>query len=137
MTRTETALSMQARGASNREIAQKLNVTVSTAAALLASGHRAKKRGGTGAPANAGSGRGRFNMGTTQLENAIMDLWDERASKEAIAEALDVRVETVENILSYMRITKSDLAFSDKAVGESTDALLDALRRHHPDRCTA
>jgi len=137
VTRTQTALDMQAQGASNREIAQKLNVSVSTAAALLASGHRAKKRGGTGAPVNAGSGRGKYEISTYQLETAVMDLWEDGQSKEAIAEALDVRVESVGKILGYMREGNSERAFGAAAAARSSADLLAAIRRAHPDRCGA
>lgn len=137
VSRTDAAIAMQAQGRTNREIAQALGVSVSTAAALLASGHRAKKRGGAGHPASAGLARGRYGMGTTQLETAIMDLWEAKQSKQAIAEALDVRVETVEKIVSYMREGQTDLAFGAKAAALSSSALLAALRRHHPERCGA
>ncbi len=137
MTRTQTALDMQAQGASNREIAQALNVSVSTAAALLASGHRAKKRGGTGAPVNAGSGRGKYEISTNQLETAVMDLWDAGQSKEAIADALDIRVESVGKILGYMREGNTERAFGPEAAARCSADLLAAIRRAHPDRCSA
>ncbi|WIA56580.1 hypothetical protein N6H05_01780 [Sphingobium sp. WTD-1] len=132
-TRTARALALQARGASNRQIADALGVTVSTASALLASGHRAKSRGGTGTPCE----RGKYGIGTAALETAIMDLWDEGKSYGQIAELLNIRRETAEKIVAYMREGATDLASGEAATARSSAALLDALRRAHPERCSA
>lgn len=132
-TRTARALALQAAGASNRQIADALGVTVSTASALLASGHRAKSRGGTGAPCE----RGKYGITTAALETAIMDLWDEGRSYGEIAARLNIRRETAQKIVAYMREGATDLATGEAATARSSDALLAALRRAHPERCGA
>jgi len=131
-TRTEVALAMQDAGASNREIGEKLGVSVSTASALLASGHRAKSRGGTGVP----SQRGKYGIPTAALETAIMDLWDEGKSYDQIAEALNIRRETAQKIVAYMREGATDWSMGGAAAARGSEALLAALLRHHPERCT-
>lgn len=132
-TRTAAAIALQQQGYSNRQIAEALNVSVSTASALLASGHRAKKRGGTGVP----SERGKYGMPTAQLETSIMDLYDAGRSKAAIAEALNIRRETVEKVIGYMSEGSTDLAFGKSAAARASAALLNAIRQHHPERCGA
>lgn len=132
-TRTEAAIALQAEGSSNREIAEKLSVSVSTASALLASGHRAKSRGGTGSP----TGRGKYGMTSAALETAIMDLWDAGKSYGEIAEQLNIRRETAEKIVAYMREGITDLSMGRAALTRCSDALVSALRRHHPERCGA
>lgn len=132
-TRTEAAIALQAAGSNNREIAEKLGVSVSTASALLASGHRAKSRGGSGSP----SERGKYGVSTAALETAIMDLWDMGRSHAEIADALNIRRETSVKIVAYMREGATDLATGRAVAARSSDALLSALRRHHPERCGA
>lgn len=136
-TRTAAALALQAQGASNRQIAETLGVSVSTASALLASGHRAKRRGGTGAPASAGCGRGKYGIPTAQLETAIMDLYDEGLSREAIADRLNLSRQTVESITRYMSEGSADLAFGRGPAMRGSTALIEAIKRVYPDRCSA
>lgn len=133
MTRTERALSMQAEGRSSREIAQALGVSVSCASALLSSGHRAKKRGGNGTP----TGRGRYGISTSELETTIMDLYEADVSRSAIAEQLGIRRETVDKIIGYMQVGHSELVNGPSAIARASAMLLDAIRRHHPERCGA
>lgn len=129
-TRTAAAIALQEQGYSNRQIAEALNVSVSTACALLVSGHRAKKRGGTGTP----SQRGKYGMPTAQLEARIMDLYDAGRRKGEIAQALNVRPETVDKVIAYMSEGATDLAFGRGAAARASAALLAALRLHHPER---
>lgn len=135
--RTEAAIAMQAQGHSNRQIAEVLGVSVSTAAALLASGHRAKRRGGTGVPAPGGSGRGKYGLPTAHLETAIMDLHDAGHSRADIAAQLGIERHTVEKIVSYMGEGATDVALGRYATAKASAALLAAILRHHPDRCSA
>ena len=132
-TRTAAAIALQQQGATNRQIAETLGVSVSTASALLASGHRAKKRGGSGSP----SERGKYGIGTAALETAIMDLWDEGKSYSDIADILNIRRETAQKIVAYMREGATDLAMGREMAARCSDALLAALIRHHPERCSA
>ena len=129
-TRTAAAIALQEQGHSNRQIAEALNVSVSTACALLVSGHRAKKRGGTGTP----SQRGKYGMPTAQLEARIMDLYDAGRRKGEIAQVLNVRPETVDKVIAYMSEGATDLAFGRGAASRASAALLAAIRLHHPER---
>lgn len=129
--RTDAAIALQAAGKSNRDIAVMLGVPVSTASALIASGHRAKARSGTDARAP----RGKYGMPTPQLEAAIMDLYEAGATRDAIADRIGIRRETVGKIIGYMRIGAADIAVGAKAAAFGSAALLTALRRHHPERC--
>lgn len=131
-TRTAAAIALQQQGYTNRQIAETLNVSVSTASALLASGHRAKKRGGTG----TASERGKYGFGTAQLETMIMDLYDAGRSKAEIAEALNIRRETVEKITQNMSEGATDLALGRSATARGSAALIAAIRLHHPERCS-
>jgi len=132
-TRTAAAMALQAEGRSNRQIAETLNIPVKSASALLASGHRAKKRGGTGQP----SQRGKYGITTAQLETSIMDLYDAGHSRADIAQRLGIERQTVEKVVSYMSEGATDLATGRYATAKASAALLDAIRRHHPDRCAA
>ena len=132
-TRTAAAIALQSQGYNNRQIAEALGVSVSTACALLASGHRAKKRGGNGAP----SERGKYGMPTAQLEARIMDLYDAGKRHGEIAQTLNIRVETVGKVVAYMSEGATDLAFGPGAASRGSAALLAALQHHHPDRCHA
>lgn len=132
-TRTAAAIALQQQGHSNRQIAEALGVSVSTASALLVSGHRAKKRGGTGVP----SERGKYGMPTAQLEARIMDLYDAGRRQGEIAEALNIRPETVGKVVAYMSEGATDLAFGRGAAARASAALLAALKIHHPERCGA
>lgn len=136
-TRTAAAMAMQAEGRSNRQIAETLNVSVSTASALLASGHRAKKRGGTGHAGSSGNGRGKYGMPTAQLETTVMDLFDKGLNRADIAARLGIERQTVEKVIGYMSEGATDLAFGPYSTKRATDALIEAIRRHHPERCQA
>ncbi|NML88379.1 response regulator transcription factor [Sphingobium sp. TB-6] len=130
-TRTAAAIALQGQGYGNRQIAEALNISVSTVSALLASGYRAKKRGGTGAP----SERGKYGMGTAQLEARIMDLYDAGSRQGEIAKALNIRPETVGKVVGYMSEGATDLAFGRCAAVRASASLLAAIQRHHPERC--
>ena len=130
-TRTAAAIALQGQGYSNRKIAEALNISVSTVSALLASGHRAKKRGGTGAPTE----RGKYGMGTAQLEARIMDLYDAGTRQGEIARTLNIRPETVGKVVAYMSEGATDLAFGRGAAARASASLLAAIQRHHPERC--
>lgn len=133
-TRTAAALALQAEGRSNREIAQVLGVSVSTVSALLASGHRAKHRGGTGQPASAGSSRRKYGIPTSQLETSIMDLYDAGVARTGIADRLNLSRETVDKVIGYMSEGATELAFGRGAAARGSQALIAAIARCHPER---
>ena len=131
--RTDAVLALAAQGLDRRAIAARIGIAPSTVAALVSSAQRAKGRSGeTGA-----SQRGKYRMGTAQLETAVMDLHDEGLTRDQIAERLSIRRETADKIIGYMQIGRSDHMTGAKAIAHSTAMLLAAIRRHHPDRCSA
>lgn len=70
-------------------------------------------------------------------EHAVIDLWEAGKAPKDIAENMGIPVAAVSKILLYMRENKADQVQSPTATGRSTAALLAALRRHHPERCSA
>ncbi|BAV64789.1 hypothetical protein [Sphingobium cloacae] len=131
-TRTEAVIALAAQGLTNREIGEKIGIAASTVAALAASAQRAKtiRR----APATTPK-RGRYGMPTAQLETKIMDLYEAGLTRDQIAARLNIRRESADKIIGYMRIGRSDQATGAKAIAHASAMLLAAIRRHHPERC--
>tara|TARA_B100001105_G_C22195940_1_gene359014 strand:+ start:83 stop:514 length:432 start_codon:yes stop_codon:yes gene_type:complete len=130
-TRTDAVLALVEQGFDNRAIAQKVGISTSTVSGLIASSRRAKARGGY----SASPQRGRYGMPFSQLETLVMDLYEEGLSRDQIAERLNIRRETADKIIGYMRIGQTDLAFGHDAAARSSRLLVAALKRHHPGRC--
>lgn len=132
-TRTAAVLALVEQGFDNRAIAQKVGISTSTVSAILVSAARSKARGGC----SAAPQRGRYGMPFGQLETLVMDLYEGGHTRDQIAERLNIRRETADKIIRYMRIGQTDLAFGYDAAVRSSRLLVAALRRHHPERCGA
>jgi len=71
----------------------------------------------------------------TEIEDQVMNLWEDRLDVEQIALKLNPRPQRVQSILNYMREGKAEMALGEAAVASQTRALLTAICLHHPDRC--
>lgn len=67
-------------------------------------------------------------------EERFMDMWDAGYSREKIIE-ITGEPTRVDYVLGYMRDTETDLQTAPLHVTRSSNALLAALRRHHPAIC--
>ncbi len=125
--RTAAVLALAAEGLDNREIGQRIGITPSTVAALAASsarwnGRKVRKDA-------------KYGLSTAQLETAIMDLFDQGLTRDDIAKRLNLRPESAEKIIGYMRIGASDRRSGPEAAALGSASLIAAIRRHHPERC--
>lgn len=68
-------------------------------------------------------------------EERFMDLWDAGHSREQIAEIVDADPARVDYVLGYMRPGVDEQRSGRRAIPKASRSLLDALRRHHPEKC--
>jgi DNA-binding NarL/FixJ family response regulator len=125
--RSAAIAALREQGLSDQEIADRIGIKLCNVRDLMR-GNTALVRGPrhpTGTP--------RYR----EFEDRIMEMWDAGTPIPQIAAALDRPVGTIDSIVRYMAEGAADLAMSKRVVGRSSDALLAALRRHHPDRCGA
>lgn len=71
--------------------------------------------------------------GLTQVEADVMDLWDDDVPMQIIADRLGIDRKRVQKIILCYGINGNDRW--ESSARRSGDALLDALRRHYPERC--
>lgn len=71
--------------------------------------------------------------GMSAGETAIMDLWDGGASAAEIASETGYGARYVEQVAARHNVSTSSLNAFDKMVVFGSHALLDAIRKHHPE----
>lgn len=123
--RTEAAIALQAEGLSPRQIAEKIGVTTGNVHDLIRSG--LLKLGRLDVPSRGPRGS------TAALEASVMDAWDAGLSIEQIATKLEISRDSASKTLAYMREGISDRAMTPKTLVSSSDALVAAILRAHPD----
>lgn len=76
---------------------------------------------------------------TAAIEQAVMDAWDAGWTTQRIVEVmpdkLGVNAGSVRRVLSYMREGRGDRLMAKDVIKSQSDALVIALRRHHPEIC--
>lgn len=76
-----------------------------------------------------------YGHGPTRREQRVLDLWEQNKKSAEIAEITGLDLRYVQQVISNLGAPIPDAWHASARFG--SQALIAAIRRHHPDRCGA